>query len=361
MTATPSIAVVVSGFPRTSETFALHELTALAERGSLAAIFATKPGDGSEPQPGCRRLMRFVEVLPDATAAEQADAIAARLAGRSVSGVHAYFAHHPAEVAAGAARARGVPFGFSVHAKDLRKVEPRAFIDRAARAACIVACNRDVARDLHEAGARAHLVPHGVDRHRFRPTMRRTDRPGGLRILAVGRLVEKKGFGVLVRALAHTRRPSALRIVGDGPERSRLEALAAELRLHGRVTFAGACTHRDLPREYARADLVVVPSVVDLTGDRDGLPNVVLEAMASARPIVGTRVGAIDSAVQDGRTGLLVAPGSPAALAAAIDRLAEHPGLRRAMGRSAAESVAREYDLARCVRRFAETVESAYA
>jgi len=361
MTVAPSIAVVVSGFPRTSETFALHELSALAERGSLAAIFATKPGDGRDPQPGCRRLMRFVEVLPAGTVTQQAEAIAERLAGRAVSGVHAYFAHHPAEVAAGAARTLGVPFGFSVHAKDLRKVEPGAFIDRAARAACIVACNRDVARDLHAAGARARLVPHGVDRRRFRPTEPAADGAGRLRLLAVGRLVEKKGFDVLVRALTHTHRPSTLRIVGDGPERARLEALVADLRLRERVRFAGACTHRDLPREYTRADLVVVPSVVDLSGDRDGLPNVVLEAMASARPIVATRVGAIDSAVQHGRTGLLVAPGSPSALAAAIDRLAHHPELRRAMGRAAAESVAREYDLARCVRRFAETVESAYA
>lgn len=361
MTSAPSIALVISGFPRMSETFALHELTALADRGSLAAIFATKPGDGSRPQPGCRRLMPFVELLPAGTAAEQAGAIATRLAGRAVSGVHAYFAHHPAEVAAAAARSLGVPFGFSVHAKDLRKVEPDAFIDRASRAACIVACNSDVARDLHASGARARLVPHGVDRRRFRPTEPPADTAGGLRLLAVGRLVEKKGFDVLVRALAETRHPSTLRIVGDGPERTSLEDLVTSLRLRRRVTFAGACTHRDLPREYARADLVVVPSVVDHSGDRDGLPNVVLEAMASARPIVATRVGAIDSAVRDDRTGLLVASGSPRALAAAIDRLSVRPGLRRAMGRAAAESVAREYDLARCVRRFAETVESAYA
>jgi glycosyltransferase involved in cell wall biosynthesis len=357
----PHIAVVVSGFPRTSETFALNELTALADRGILAGIFATKPGDGRDPQPGCRRLMPFVDLLPAGTAAAQADAMVARLAGRPVTGVHAYFAHHPADVADRAARALHVPFGFSVHAKDLRKAERTAFADRAARAACIVACNDDVARDLRAAGARARLVPHGVDRTRFRPS--EPAAPGGraVRLLAVGRLVEKKGFDVLLRGLAAFRDDWTLRIVGDGPERDRLAGIAAALRLGDRVTFVGACTHRDLPAEYAHADVVVVPSVVDGAGDRDGLPNVVLEAMACARPIVGTRVGAIRAAVRHGRTGLLVESGSPDGLANAVRVLARNAERRRSMGRSAAERVAREYDLARCAGRFAVAVEAAYA
>jgi glycosyltransferase involved in cell wall biosynthesis len=357
----PGIAVVVSGFPRTSETFALPELAALAERGMLARIFATKPGDGRDPQPGCRQLMPFVELLSPGTAEEQGDAIAARLRGRQVSGIHAYFAHHPADVAACAASRLEVPFGFSVHARDLRKVDSGTFAVRAARAACILACNHDVARDLHAAGAPARLVPHGVDRRRFRPTepTARPDRP--LRLLAVGRLVEKKGFDRLLCALVATCDQATLRIIGDGPERERLGRIVELLRLDERVTFAGACTHRELPLEYASADAVVVPSVIDGSGDRDGLPNVVLEAMASARPVIATRVGAIDSAVQHGATGLLVAPNSVAALCDAIDQLAARPERRRAMGRSAAERVAREFDLARCVRRFTEAVETAYA
>jgi glycosyltransferase involved in cell wall biosynthesis len=193
MTSAASIAVVVSGFPRTSETSRCTSWPRLPIAAASPRSSRPSPATAAGRSQACRRLMPFVELLPAGTAAEQAGAIVTRLAGRAVSGVHAYFAHHPAAVAAGAARTLGVPFGFSVHAKDLRKVEPDAFIDRASRAACIVACNRDVASDLRAAGARARLVPHGVDRRRFRPTEPPADTAGGLRLLAVGRLVEKKG------------------------------------------------------------------------------------------------------------------------------------------------------------------------
>ena len=354
------VGVEVSGFPRTSETFALNELTALAGRGMLAGIFATKRGDSFDPQPGCQCLMPWVDMLQAGTVAEQGAVIAMRLANRRVTGIHAYFAHAPAEVAEHAARLLDVPFGFSVHARDARKVESTALLARAARAACVVACNSDVARDLDASGARIHLVPHGVDRSRFQPTP--PAGPGGcpLRLLAVGRLVEKKGFDVLVRALARID-TATLRIVGDGPERSRLIDLVTAEGLGGRVAFAGSCTHRDLPAEYAHADVVVVPSVVDPSGDRDGLPNVVLEAMASGRPVVATAVGAIAAAVQDGATGLLVAERSPEALSEALKQLAANPELRRSMGRRAAARVADHYDLEQCVDRFSSLLEVAYA
>jgi glycosyltransferase involved in cell wall biosynthesis len=354
------VAVVVSGFPRTSETFALNELTALARRGMLAGIFATKRGDSFDPQPGCHNLLALVDVLPAGTAAEQGAVIAVRLANRRVTGIHAYFAHTPAEVAEHAALRLEVPFGFSVHAKDARKVESTALLARAGRAACVVACNSDVARDLDGRGARIHLVPHGVDRSCFQPSPLAPREGRALRLLAVGRLVEKKGFDILLRALARVD-AATLRIVGDGPERDRLIDLVMAEGLGGRVAFAGSCTHRELPAEYADADVVVVPSVVDSCGDRDGLPNVVLEAMASGRPVIATAVGAIAAAVQDGATGLLVAEKSPEALSEALNQLAANPELRRSMGRRAAARAADRYDLEQCVNRFSSLMEAAYA
>ena len=99
-------------------------MLALEERGTLAAIFATKPGDGSNLQPGCERLMSRVRVLPEGTPAEQAAVVIRSLDGQGVSGIHGYFAHLPAEVASIAAKQLGVPYGFSAHARDARKVAP---------------------------------------------------------------------------------------------------------------------------------------------------------------------------------------------------------------------------------------------
>jgi glycosyltransferase involved in cell wall biosynthesis len=333
------LAVVVSGFPRRSETFALNELLELDRRGLLAAVVATKAGDGAAPHPDVRTL------LPKLTyVSGPADAAAvARAAGATA--MHGYFAHGPAEVAALAAAELDVPHGFSAHAKDIRKVDDLPA--RVAAARCVVACNDDVARDLRNAGARPVLVPHGVDLDRFRPSRA----PDGheLSLLAVGRLVPKKGFDVLLAAADKLSFPFRLRIVGDGPERARLRS--------DRVELAGTVTHDELPALYASADVVVVPSVQDADGDRDGLPNVVLEAMACGRPVVASDVGAIASA----RATLLVPPGDPDALAAALTNLAARPALRRRLGERARREAEERFGLAACTARLCAVLEAAYA
>lgn len=355
----PGIAVVMSGFPRRSETFALGELLALEERGALAAIFATKPGEAGLSQPGCERLTGKVQVLPEGDPARQAAFVADRLAGRRVGGVHGYFAHTPAEVAARAAALLGVPYGFSTHARDARKVAPDVLAERARKASCIVACNIDVAEEiLRSGGAAVHLLPHGVDLRRFRPQPQ--EHTAELRLLSVGRLVEKKGFHVLLAAAAQLDFPFRLRIVGDGPERARLSEMIETHGLKGRVTLEGSLTHAELPGAYAEADAVVVPSVQDSSGDRDGLPNVVLEAMACARAVVASRISAIGCAVGDGETGLLVPPGDAHALASALRRLAGAPALLERLGRGGRARVESDYEVGRCTERLYQLLTSVY-
>jgi glycosyltransferase involved in cell wall biosynthesis len=348
----------MSGFPRRSETFALGELLALEERGALAALFATKPGEAGTAQPGCERLMGKLQALPEGEPARQAAFVARSLAGRRVGGVHGYFAHTPAEVAARAAAMLGVPYGFSTHARDARKVAPRVLAERARNAACVVACNTDVAEEIMRGGGAVHLLPHGVDLRRFSPRPRK--RANELRLLSVGRLVEKKGFHVLVEAAALLDFPFRLRIVGGGPERARLSKMIDARGLRGRVTLEGSLTHAELPEAYAEADAVVVPSVQDSSGDRDGLPNVVLEASASARAVVASDISAVGSAVTDGETGLLVPPGDAFALASALKRLSGAPDLRERLGRDARARVERDYEVGRCTERLYQLLTSVY-
>lgn len=354
----PGLALILSGFPRRSETFALHEATALLRAGLLTAVFATKPGDGLPPQPGSEALLAQVQLLPAGDAAQQAAAALHHLAGRPVAGVHAYFAHTPTTVAMGVAHHLGVPYGFSMHAKDARKVTPTELNRRACGATCVVACNPDVAGAITDPTAPVTILPHGVDLQRFQPTPLPADRP--IRLLAVGRLVEKKGFDQLVRAAAGFTFPFTLEIVGDGPEEAALAGLIANLGLQAQITLRGGVTHAELPALYAAAHIVVVPSVVDRAGDRDGLPNVLLEAMAAGRPVVASDVAAISSAIIDGESGLLTPPGDVAAMAAALNRLATLPELRQALAAQGYRRVVQHFALPACTDRFCDFLAKSY-
>ena len=353
------LAVVVSGFPRTSETFALGELVALARAGMLARIFATKAGDGAVPQPGVDELLPLLRVLPEGDAAQQAAALVEDVGDARVDGIHGYFAHRPAEVAALAAADLGVGFSFSVHALDARKVPAAELAGRARAASGVVACNTDVAQYVDVAGAQVRLLPHGVDLERFRPRPH-PDSDGRVRVLAVGRLVEKKGFSTLIDAIARFQVPCVLRIVGAGAEHPRLTASIHHHGLGDKVELVGRRSHDELPDDYAWADVVAVPSVVDSGGDRDGLPNVALEAMASGRPMVVSDIAALGAAVRDAASGPVVPPGDAAALADALSMLAA-PSTRAELGSAGRRYVGENFDLAVCTHQVVEHLDALHS
>lgn len=351
--------VVVSGFPRTSETFAVGELLALARAGMLARIYATKPGDGASPQPGVGELTPLLRYLPAGDAALQAAALVEDIGPERVDGVHGYFGHRPADVAMRAAETLGVGFSFSVHALDARKVAARELAGRARRASGVVACNSDVVQHVDVPGARVRLLPHGVDVARFRPRPH-PEGDGRLRVLAVGRLVDKKGFPTLVEAAARIEHPVVVRVIGSGPERETLERLIRRHALHDRVELLGRRSHDELADHYAWADAVAVPSIVDAHGDRDGLPNVALEAMASGRPLVVSDVSALGPTVGAAGAGIVVPPGDAQALADAVVALSE-PALRERLGSGGRRHVERQFDIVSCTRRFVEHLDRLHA
>ena len=190
-----------------------------------------------------------------------------------------------------------------------------------------------------EAQSKLHVLPHGVDLRRFGAVERRP-KPG--RILSIGRMVPKKGFDRLVRALGIVASRGVAfdcRIFGGGPLSDAIQADAVAAGIGHLLHLGGARTQQDLLAEYGQAEVFALSPVVTDDGDRDGVPNVLIEAMACGIPVVATAISGIPELIEDGVTGLLVAPDDPAALAAAIERLLGDAALRRRLGEAGRKKV----------------------
>ena len=191
----------------------------------------------------------------------------------------------------------------------------------------------------------------------------RQDPAAPFALLFVGRLVERKGVHVLLEALATLPRdrPVTLHVLGDGPERARLEAQAAALGLDGRVRFHGFVPAEALRGHLAACDAFVLPAVVDAKGDVEGLGVVLLEAMSYGKPTIASAAGGILDIVQDGRNGRLVRPGDVPALAAAITKLMDDPALGRELGLHGREDVQTRFSWDVIVDRLVEVYRSVSA
>lgn len=230
------------------------------------------------------------------------------------------------------------------------------------RARAVTVMNEDMRRRVVDLGAeppRVSVLPMGADISAVPerpPSATRSDR--GVRLLFVGRLVEKKGLGVLLDALrtVPTGLPLSLEVVGDGPLRGRLERAAEGLP----VTFSGQLGRAQLMRRYVDSDVVVVPSVLAASGDQDGLPVALLEAMAAGCAVVASDLPGLNEAIEHDVSGLLVPPGDQAALASALSELASDDARRLAMGRAAAER-ARSYSVDEVGRRYRELLSRVLA
>ena len=296
----------------------------------------------------------------------QAGRLALLLEADDVRHLHAAFAHGPASVAHFVHLLTGLPFSFSAHAKDLYVSAPDLLARKVSDASFVLTCSQS-ATDALAAIAGPHaskvlLAHHGVDTQRFAPrppTAVEPESGGPVRVLAVGRLVAKKGYPVLLHALAALEadgRPVSCTIIGAGPDKEQLEALAHRLQVSSRIRFLGSRTHQEVAASYRAADVFVQASVVLANGDRDGIPNALLEAMASGLAVVATEVAGIPEVVAPG-CGLLVPPGDSALLAAALGDLAGNPALRARLGVQARRHVASFFDRTVCAGAIAPLFE----
>lgn len=384
------LAVVLKGYPRLSETFIAQELRALEARGHRFEIWSLRqPYDDrihpiheeitaprhylpeylyQEPVRVARALLRMGrerrfwqaarlwlrDLVRDPTANRvrrfgQAAVLAAELPA-AARFLYAHFLHTPASVARYAAVMRGLGWGFSAHAKDIWTIPEWEKREKIADCRFGVTCTASGAEHLaalDPGGGKVSLVYHGLDLRRFPPPP--DIRPNGNRftLLSVGRLVAKKGYGDLLEALSLL--PAALdwRFVhiGGGELRRGLETRARRLGLEERIEWRGKRAQGEVIAAMRSADLFVLPSKIAEDGDRDGLPNVLLEAASQKLPVLSTSLSAIPEFIEDGVHGVLVPPGQPRALAEAIAALAADPERRASMAAAAYERLRSSFRL----------------
>lgn len=301
--------------------------------------------------PGARALLWHLFYFAEA------GVLARHLSRRGVRHLHNHFGSSSCTVAVLTATMTGLPYSFTMHGPSEFFEAPRWRLDeKVARAAFTVAISHFCRSQLMFLSDRRHwprigIVHCGIDPARFAPPARpATTRPSGPHVAFVGRLDAVKGADLLLDAIATLRRTHptlTATIIGDGPHAGRIRDHAASLGLSGAVTFLGAQPETAVADLLSRADLLVLPSFAE------GVPVVLMEAMASAIPVVASRIAGIPELVQDGENGLLIPPGDVAALITAMDRLLADPDLRRRLGTAGRATVEAEFNQMTEARRLA--------
>ncbi|MDN5763364.1 MAG: glycosyltransferase family 4 protein [Microlunatus sp.] len=391
------IGYVAKMYPRFSETFIVNEILGLERAGVELEIFSLRPpadgrfhetlaavrapvsylGTSVRAQGLWDRLADAQELLPQlerqlpdllelaADDAVSALELAVAVRRRGITRLHAHFGSVATAVARVAARLAGVEYSFTAHAKDIfhDSVEPAALRQRLAEAAFVVTVSDYnlgyLRRTFGEAADRVVRVYNGLDLRRFTYTVPHTRPPV---VAAVGRLVEKKGFRHLIDAVARLLgdgRDIQLDLVGAGDQEHALRAQIETLDLHRQVRLLGPLPQHRVREVIRGAAVVAAPCVVGEDGNRDGLPTIVLEAMALGTPCVATPVTGIPEVLRHQETGLLAAEADPVDLARQLDRLIADADLRTRLADNARNLIEAEFDVTRTSRRLSELFAAA--
>lgn len=401
------LGVLVKTYPKLSETFILEELLGLERLGFSLRLYSLAPATDAITHPAVARVRAPLVRLPESMRGH-AGAFAARharllfgaplrylgalgaaarrgrrglhdfaragwLAGQlrddGVEHLHAHFIATPADVAELVGRLAAMPFSISAHAKDIYLSDPAELRRKLHAARFTVTCTELNRQTLAAIAPQANVqrMYHGVDHALFHPAQRlaapatpAANPPTLPLILSVGRLRAKKGLDTLIDACAALRQRGqafVCEIVGYGEEQARLEAQIERLGLGDCVRLPGKLAREQVIARYARAAVYVQPSRIAADGDRDGIPNVLLEAMAMGLPVVASNVSGIPELVGHGHNGLLVESDQPEALADAIVRLLAQPQLCAELGGQARQTVTASFDNDRNLQRLCGLLE----
>ncbi len=391
------LGIILKGYPRLSETFIAQEILKLQQAGLDLRLISLRHPYDDKRHPIHEEITAPVLYLPEYLRDERARVWKAWQVARRLSGygaarkmflrdlardrtknrirrfgqacvlaaevtdrdwLYGHFIHTPGSVTRYAATMLGLPYSISAHAKDIWTSPDWELREKLNDACWTVTCTKGGADHLSALAStpdKVRLVYHGLDLDRFpSPTHTPSRRDGSdqnapVRFLSVGRAVEKKGLDTLLDAFALL--PSGLHWhwthIAGGPLLEDLRSQAARLSLADRVTFLGKQAQTRVLAEYRDSDLFVLPCRIASDGDRDGLPNVIVEAQSQRLPVISTPISGIPELIEDETNGLLVPPDDPQALAQALERLARDPSLRTKLGVAGEARVRKDFDAAR--------------
>lgn len=401
--------VILKGYPRLSETFIAQELLGLERAGfDLTLISMRKPTD-KKRHPIHDEIKARVVYLPEYLHEEPIRVFRALMAARKKPNfkpllqrfwkdlrrdisrnrirrlgqalvlahewpdagewLHAHFIHTPASVARYASIMTDVPWTCSAHAKDIWTSPDWELIEKLGDARWSVTCTRagfEHMRELTNRKEQVHLSYHGLDLARFgyfsgvRPSRDGSNGSDPVQILSVGRAVPKKGYDILLQALALLPAHLHWRFIhiGGGDELARLRPLADKLGIADRITWKGALAQVDVLGHYRSADMFALACRVAADGDRDGLPNVLFEASSQNLVCISTNISGIPELLTGGENGFVVPPEDPRLLAVALERAIREPDLRYRLGKAAEKRVREHFDHSSSIRQLTRLFES---
>jgi glycosyltransferase involved in cell wall biosynthesis len=394
----PRLAIVLKGYPRLSETFIAQEIRALELRGYELCIFSLRhPYDpASHPihaeikarvhylpeyvNDDIPRLLRacfgaiwklgFWRSLPILLRDYRRDRTRNRLRRfaqaiimaqempTSVNHYYTHFMHTPASVSYYASQINAQSWSISAHAKDIWTIPEWELREKLASSDWVVTCTRANAEylsSLTDDHNRVSLLYHGLDFERFdqkhEPAATRdgSDSEDPVRLISVGRAVDKKGYEILLQALAGLA-PSLhwqFDHIGGGELLEQLQRQAGELGLDKRINWLGALPQTEVLHQYREADLFVLPSKISADGDRDGLPNVLMEAQSQNLACLSTNISGIPELIVHAQSGWLVEQKNVAQMTAALEKLICEPGLRNQLAQAGFDRVRKEFSMDR--------------
>ena len=385
----PHFAYLFERFPSFGQTFCYREVAELDRQGITPPIFSIRNPKEEPPQDWDTRIVKRVHYLPeekellddvrraskkgkvtseivaaldewgrrtDFLRLYQAVYVGLRLQQFGVRHVHAHFAGMAARTAFWIHKFFSITFSFTAHANDI--FAPRNFeigLDKLVDASRVIVTETDYAAQFlrerfPERADRFHRIYNGLNLAEFGRT---NFSPTPLLIVAVGRLIAKKGFIDLIRAcglLAESGKSFQCEIIGEGPLENELRAQIDQLNLQDHVALSGAKPQREVRQRLAAASVFVLPSVIDAHGGMDNLPTVIMEAMATGLPVISTDIGGIPEMVVQNETGFLVRPGDAVTLADAIEKVINDRSLAQKLGEAGYERAQKLFSIEKNVR-----------